>query len=641
MILDIRRMVVPIAVLAILASLFLAAGCERGPEWKAVNDQLIKEHNITVRTRDDAKDTGIASNLPDGKVMSHDNLPAIALHPGVEAKVYWGRTDMVAKITMQPGAEIPAETLESERIMIMMDGSVEQMIDGQWVQMEKTPIAPMYYYSTGYTGTQDVLYTEPGYQNATRAGENGATFFEFYSPMRLDYRAETSPLEPKKVELVAGTATPSIEPNKLYNLNEIQLTELVENCYTRLINGKGVQVSYLWMLPGAFFDYHNHPEEQLMTVIRGNADEYILDKTVNMPVGSILFLPAQMVHGGKMPEVGCDAIDVFWPVRLDYQAKAADQLAIYHSFIPEGETPKLIAEGFKFTEGPTWLNGKYYFSSMFFDIPAGTWKSDPKQSDLIAMAPDGTWEYVLKGKMQTNGLMANAAGNIVACDMAGHRILELAPNGRIVKVLATKMADGTRLDGPNDLAIDAKGGIYFTDPQFIFDTPARPGKTVNYLKPNGEAIEIIGPGEFGMPNGLELSPDGKILYVNNTYHDERRMSDAENYLIAYDVNDDGTVANKSKFAFLFLPPSEYDVGTRSTCADGMTIDAEGNLYVATNLGLQIIDKNGKYVGMVYTPTFPVSVCFGGENYDTLFMTAWDKVYTIKTNKIGLKYPLGS
>jgi gluconolactonase len=637
-----RRNVFPVAAIALLTALIvIMTGCANDPEWKAVNDQLIAEKGISVRTRDDVSDSGIFSNLEDGLVSSLDNLTTAELHPGVEAKIYWGRANLIAKITMAPGSMIPNATLESERIMLMQQGSVEQMVDGEWVPMERTAVAPYYYYSTGYVGTQDVLYTEPGAMSATKAGPEGAVFFEYYYPIRLDYKAHTAPMMPNEVNFGSYDATPSLEPNKVYNVNEIPLTELVENCYTRLINGRGVQVSVLWMLPGAFFDYHNHPEEQLMTVVRGSVDEIILDGTHLMEVDSILYLPAQMVHGGELPETGCDAIDVFFPVRADYQKKAAEGLAAFHAIIPEGTEPKLIAEGFKFTEGPTWLDGKYYFSSMFFDIPAGTWKSDAKKSDLISMTSDGSWDYVLKGKMQTNGLMANARGNIVACDMAGHRMLELSKNGRIVKVLATKLPDGTRLDGPNDLVMDAKGGIYFTDPQFIFDTPARPGKTVNYLKANGDIIEVISPGDFGMPNGVILSPDGSKLYVNNTYHDANRMSDVENFVIVYDVNDDGTLSNKRRFCHLFLPPSEYDNGTKSTCADGMTMDELGNLYVGTNIGLQIFSPEGKYIGNIHTDTFPVSVCFGGENYDELFMTCWDKIYTIKTNVKGLKYPLGS
>ena len=144
-----------------------------------------------------------------------------------------------------------------------------------------------------------------------------------------------------------------------------------------------------------------------------------------------------------------------------------------------------------------------------------------------------------------------------------------------------------------------------------------------------------------MANGVLLSPDGKTLYVNNTYHDEGRLSEVENWLVAYDVGEDGMISNKRKFAELFLPPSEYDLGTRSSCADGMTIDELGNIYVATAIGLQIFNSQGEYIGNIHTPVFPVSCCFGGENFDTIYMTCWDKIYSIKTNVQGLEYPLSN
>jgi len=94
-----------------------------------------------------------------------------------------------------------------------------------------------------------------------------------------------------------------------------------------------------------------------------------------------------------------------------------------------------------------------------------------------------------------------------------------------------------------------------------------------------------------------------------------------------------------EFAKLFLSPSEYDLGTRSSCADGMTIDTEGNIYVATNMGLQIFAPSGDYIGSVNVPIRPVSAVFGGDNLDTIYMTCATHVYKIRTNMTGLTYPL--
>jgi gluconolactonase len=290
------------------------------------------------------------------------------------------------------------------------------------------------------------------------------------------------------------------------------------------------------------------------------------------------------------------------------------------------------------TTSGVYVKGKLIFSGMFFDIPSGTWKSDAKKSNLLSYdLATGKLTTLIKG-MQTNCMSLLPNGNIVVCNMAGHQVIEVTPEGKLVKVLADKLADGTRLDGPNDVVVDSKGGMYFTDPQFIFDKPARPGKTVNYIKPTGEVIEVVHPGEFGMANGIELSPDGKLLYVNNTYHDKNRMSDVSNHVAVYDVKEDGTLANKRLFAMVFCNPTEYDGETRHTSSDGCAIDEQGNLYEATAIGCQIFNPKGEYIGTIHTPFFPVNICFGGEDNTTLYMFGWDKIYSIKTNMKGIVLP---
>ena len=146
--------------------------------------------------------------------------------------------------------------------------------------------------------------------------------------------------------------------------------------------------------------------------------------------------------------------------------------------------------------------------------------------------------------MQSNGTIAARNGNLLVCDMFGHRVVEVDPaTGRVVRVVLDKV-NGKPIDGPNDLVMDAKGGLYITDPQFTPEPQkSQPGKQVYYLAPDGTARVVIGPGEFAMPNGVELSPDGKTLYVNNTW-----AQPGEHFVWAYDVSDDGSLSNKRQFA---------------------------------------------------------------------------------------------
>jgi gluconolactonase len=380
-----------------------------------------------------------------------------------------------------------------------------------------------------------------------------------------------------------------------------------------------------------------------MTVLRGSIEELILDETKRMTLGDLLYLPGTMVHGGRVGDTGCDVLDVFYPPRPDYEAKRQAREAAFRAIIPADARLELVVDGAKtrpglfFTEGPKWLDGKLYVSSMAFDR---SWSGDTKRSATVALDPDGTYRYIQQGLL-TNGLMPLTNGNLAACDMFGHRLVEMTTSGRVVRTLA-KSYGGKPLDGPNDVVADARGGLYFTDPQFTPEAKkSQPGRCVYYLPPRGDLIRVIEPNVFAMPNGLVLTPDGKTLLVNNTYDSESFWNvdtDKDNFIWAYDVNPDGTLAGPRKFCELMLTPEVLDRRGRSTSADGMTIDTQGNLYVATYLGLQIFNAKGEFIGIVNTPVFPVSCCFGGDDMKTLYIAAYDKIFRIRTNVTGLAYP---
>src|SRR6188508_1609757 len=119
-----------------------------------------------------------------------------------------------------------------------------------------------------------------------------------------------------------------------------------------------------------------------------------------------------------------------------------------------GASPKKLADGFTFTEGPTWLKGKLYFSDMWFkNAAAGDFTGSPARSRLIVMEPDGRYRVLARG-MQSNGTVAARNGNLIVCDMFGHRVVEVDPaTGRVGRTLLDKI-NGKPIDGPNDLVMD-------------------------------------------------------------------------------------------------------------------------------------------------------------------------------------------
>ncbi len=626
--------------LLIVLSLLILTQCTSKQEWKQKNEELIKQYDLTGRKISGIQKTKITSNLQPGIVTNIGNIDNTVLYPGVKAKLYWGSGKLAGMIELEPNAQIPEEELPADRFVFVLEGSIGQLIEGKYLPMtSRTREEPDGIHCK--TPRIDFVYLEKGSKNGVKAGPAGAKIFEIYSPVRLDYlqKAGVTGIPSRPVDLKT-MMVPNVIPNTVYDLYEIQYTELSPGANSRVITGRNTQISFLSMEPGSVFERHIHPEEQIMLVLRGGCSEIILNGGQNMIKNDLVLIPGDMVHGANVGPLGCDAIDIFWPARPDYDTKSRAREAAYRAIIPEDAYVELVIDGTKtapgltFTEGPKWMNGKLFFSNMYFDQ---AWNGDPRKSSIVEMDPDGNYRYISSGRMQTNGLMPYKNGHLAVCDMMGHRVVEMTTGGLVVKVLADRY-DGKRLDGPNDLVMDAKGGIYFTDPQFTMDSiKNQPGRCVYYLSAEGALTRVIEPNVFAMPNGAILTPDGKILYVNNTYDDESWYpvnSDKENFIWAYDVNDDGSLSNGRQFAKLFLTENVLDRKGRSTSADGMAIDKNGNLYVGTYAGLQIFNSKGEFIGMVNFPTFPVSVCFGDEDMKTLYITSYTMVYKIRTNMEG-------
>ena len=618
----------------------LLARCTSAPEWQKKNNNLIKQYSLTERQLAGLPKTNVVSNLQAGKVTTLDSIANTVLYPGVNAKIYWGTGTMAGILQLEPNAKIPEEVLPSEQFLFVLEGSVDQVINGSSITMiSRKREEPDGTHSA--TPRIDFVYLEKGSKSAIKAGPSGAKLLAVYSPVRLDYlqKAGVKNVPAQSVDLPT-TQVPNVKPNLVYDLYEFQLTALTAGANSRLVTGKNTQVSFISMDPGTLFDRHIHPEEQMMLVLRGGCNEILLDGEQRMAKNNVVLIPGNMVHGAKVGDLGCDAIDIFWPARADYAEKEKARLDAYHVIIPEDAKLDLFIDGTKtkpgltFSEGPKWMNGKVYFSNMYFDQK---WTGSPKKSSTVELDPNGTYKYITEGKMQTNGLYPYKNGNLLVCDMLGHRVIEMTTKGQVVKVLADKY-DGKSLDGPNDIITDAKGGIYFTDPQFTMEAVKfQPGRAVYYLSPAGKLTRLLEPNAFAMPNGVVLSPDGKTLFINNTYDDETWYpvkSDKKNYIWAYDVNPDGTIKNGRQFAKLFLTENVLNRKGKSTSADGMAIDKLGNLYVGTYYGVQIFNSKGEFVGMINVPSFPVSLCFGDKDMKTLYIVSYNWVYKIRTNMEG-------
>jgi gluconolactonase len=607
------------------------AGCSRNePSWAERNQRVVDEHQVAGRMRELPR-VAVPVALDAGVPVERTALPTITIAPGVVAALGWGRGALLERVEMQPGAVYPRQTLSEELIIVVQDGSATIDVNGTATEVTK----------------DHVLYLQPGAVRSVAAGPSGWKAFEVYSPVRLDHLA----LAGQNVSGVNATfpdqgVTPSLRPGVVVNLNEIQWTPLTDpvagrsyrrsTALSRLIWGKNAQISLIRMDPGSEIALHRHPEDQLTHTIRGSLDQGVMDGSfpATGQAGHMLFLPGGMVHSARLGDTGADQLDVFWPVRPDYVERARTQQTLYEQVVAPEARPRKLAEGFTFTEGPTWLGGRLYFSDMFFKNPAANdWTGSPARSRVVTMEPDGRWR-VLSSGMQSNGTLEAKNGNLIVCDMFGHRVVEVNPaTGRVVRVVLDRV-NGRPIDGPNDLVMDAKGGLYITDPQFTPDAEkSQPGKQVYYVAPDGTARVVIGPGEYAMPNGVELSPNGRTLYVNNTW-----LQPGENFVWTYDVADDGSLSNKRRFAMLNLTPDVLGASSPAdrydSRADGTAVDTEGRYYVATKSGVQIFMPDGTYAGTIWMPQYPVSVTFGGARRDVLYMVGETSVWAIPTRVRG-------
>ncbi len=299
------------------------------------------------------------------------------------------------------------------------------------------------------------------------------------------------------------------------------------------------------------------------------------------------------------------------------------------SVVAPGTGPVLLYDGntqkpaLTFTEGPAWLGGKLYFSNYYM-----FWKpfKSVEEGGPMVIEQDGSVR-ILNRDMQTCGLSPLGNGNLAACDILDSRIIEITPEGELVRVLAERF-EGMGLDGPNDLVVDRRGGIYFTDPQSSRKKKKElPGTAVFYLNPSGKLHRVTEWNVLGFPNGCVLSPDGRTLYLNDSQSFD---------VLAFDVLENGLLSRKRKFAELHRPKN--DPKAKRSNADGMTVDVEGNIYVATPAGIQCIDRNGTIREIIEMPVSPSNCIFGGEDMKTLFVTCRDKIYSLRTVTPGVAYP---
>lgn len=265
--------------------------------------------------------------------------------------------------------------------------------------------------------------------------------------------------------------------------------------------------------------------------------------------------------------------------------------------IAEGAELTLISDQFSFTEGPAAdSEGNIYFT-------------DQPNNDIWIYTIEGDLEKFMDESGRSNGLYFADNGNLLSCADNENELWSITPD-KEVSVLVDSY-NGKRLNGPNDLWPDPKGGIYFTDPYYqreYWDHTKNEidEERVYYLTPDREDLFIV-IDDLVQPNGIIGTPDGKTLYVAD-------IGDGKTYSYQID-QDNGYLTNRTLLT---------EMGS-----DGVTLDDHGNLYL-TGKGVTVFNKAGEQIEHIPVPQdWTANVTFGGEDNQTLFITASMAVYTLQ------------
>ena len=269
-----------------------------------------------------------------------------------------------------------------------------------------------------------------------------------------------------------------------------------------------------------------------------------------------------------------------------------------------------VAGGFEFTEGAMWHHVEKHL--IFSDMPGNIMRK---------WTPENGIETFRQPSNMANGNYYDKQGRLVTCEHATSRVTRTELDGSIT-ILATHY-DGKELNSPNDVIVRSDGTIYFTDPSFgrmeYYGVPRDQElafRGVYKLDPASGDLTLLAD-DFDQPNGLTLSLDEKLLFVNDTMRAHIKV---------FDVDEDGCVSNVREWATV--------VGDRDGLADGMKIDSKGNLYCTGPGGVQVFVDDATCLGVIYVPQGVTNFTWGDDDLRTLYIDAGTSLYRTRVKVPG-------
>jgi gluconolactonase len=290
----------------------------------------------------------------------------------------------------------------------------------------------------------------------------------------------------------------------------------------------------------------------------------------------------------------------------------------HSQILPPGAMAKQLATGYGFTEGP------------LYDGAGGVYFSDMNAAHIVRYdIAGGTAQIVDSSSGTSNGLIMDSSGHVISADRDRMRPQVSRRSATDITMVEEVLANGwmgTDFNGPNDLVMDAAGGIYFTDPDY--PNHHHP-EAVYYIDPAGALSRLL---TFSTstssqrpinkrPNGIALSPGGSVLYL---------AVELNNRIMAYDVGPNGTISNERLFARTDVNAAGTPIPTNNG-PDGLTVDAAGNVYSAVQNAVFAWSPTGERLFDLSVSQNPTNLSFGGADGRTLFITAGNSLFGVELN----------
>lgn len=311
------------------------------------------------------------------------------------------------------------------------------------------------------------------------------------------------------------------------------------------------------------------------------------------------------------------------------QQKTTGQLVAlddaFYDYVDKEAKIEVLAEDFIWSEGPVWVKEGGFL--LFSDAPQNTiFKWDENEGITQFIEPSGYTGILPYSKEPgSNGLIINNNGELVACEHGDRRISRM-PLSFGGKVTVADKWNGKRFNSPNDIAQTSKGTYYFSDPPYGLpereNSKSREIDAFGVFKVDTEGKVDMVVGNLSRPNGLALSPDEKILYVN--------QSDGNApYIMAYNIQNDGSLDGGTIFFDATELRKEGLVGS----LDGLKVAKDGTIFSTGPGGVLIITPEGKLLGRIETGQRTAN-CAWGNDGSVLYMTAHSFLMRIQTKTVG-------